>query len=269
MEEMQINIDVPKIKATAIKGINRAAIFMGLGINAASDERLKEYLLTNESNLQLLPDKVDDNTLSGWKREFSTWIVAAGFREMIERFCVFLDRIQQASSLIQGKYNRAEVKKFEHFGLRKKVGTLSKDFNIACRYPKELCTIYDARNCLVHRMGHVSTLDLNASGKLSVEWVALSLYFRGLDGTETTVPDLIDPATRPWQVPTAGQIATRFEVKKVEFVENDWVKIKPKELQEILFFMRCCAEEFITSFQEMAKNNGVAFSEANSEHKPV
>lgn len=261
MEEMHVNISGPKIKETAIKGINRAAVFMGLGINAASDERLKEYLLTSESNLQLLPVRVDDNVLMNWKREFSIWIVACGFREMIERFCVFLDRIQQASLLIRGKYDHVEANKFEHFGLRKKVAKLSEGFGITCKYPQALCTIYDARNCLVHRMGRVSTRDLNESGKLSIKWVSPSFYFVSLDGTEAIMPDLMDPSTLPWQPPTSGKIATRFDIKKIEFVEDEWVKIRPKELQEILLFMRCCTEDYISSFQEMAKNSGVPFLE--------
>lgn len=96
MGQKHITINFDDIRDIANKGVRRAALFLGLGLNAANDPRLREYELTNISAIQLIQPDADDETLSHYKEEFSTWVVACALREMIESFGVFLDGIYEA-----------------------------------------------------------------------------------------------------------------------------------------------------------------------------
>ena len=67
-------------------------MFLGLGVNAASRADFRDYSLSQESILQMLPE-VSDEVIDDWKIHFRTWIIAGGFRELIEHLCLFLDKV--------------------------------------------------------------------------------------------------------------------------------------------------------------------------------
>jgi hypothetical protein len=45
MAEIEYNIDFGKILAVALKGVRRATVFLGLGLNAALDPEFNKYQL--------------------------------------------------------------------------------------------------------------------------------------------------------------------------------------------------------------------------------
>jgi len=51
-----ITLDLDKLLEIAQKGVIRASVFMGLGINAVIEEQFKSFHLTDITNIQMLPD---------------------------------------------------------------------------------------------------------------------------------------------------------------------------------------------------------------------
>jgi hypothetical protein len=82
-DRIEINLD--KILDVAIRGVRRAAIFMGLGVNAASDTEFTDYQLTHLTKIKIVPD-VAPEVVTHFKDEFKIWIEANGFRELVEAF---------------------------------------------------------------------------------------------------------------------------------------------------------------------------------------
>jgi hypothetical protein len=100
MAQVEYKIDFGKILEVALKGVRRATVFLGLGVNAALDSNFSKYQLTDIAQIQLLPEHVDAKTLSHFKEEFKTWVVGNGLRELVETFSVFLEQLHEACFLI-------------------------------------------------------------------------------------------------------------------------------------------------------------------------
>jgi len=68
MDQVVINFDA--LKDIALRGIRRTSVFLGLGINAARDERLKKWQLTTSSMFRVIPNDVDVETINHFKSTF-------------------------------------------------------------------------------------------------------------------------------------------------------------------------------------------------------
>jgi len=53
-----MSIKFDQIDQAAMIGIRRAAVFLGLGVNAANDPFLKNYRLTHETSVEILPNPI-------------------------------------------------------------------------------------------------------------------------------------------------------------------------------------------------------------------
>jgi hypothetical protein len=90
-------MDVNAIAEISNLGIRRATCFLGLGVNAARDTRLKDYSLSDFSFVQEIPENIPDETISRFKVDFEHWIILSALRELIETFSVFLDAVCDAT----------------------------------------------------------------------------------------------------------------------------------------------------------------------------
>jgi len=75
MTKQKIRIDLARILETANVGIRRAAVFMGLGVNLASESTFKKYELTDEVNIQIVPSGANDDLVD------ATTLALARFRQ--------------------------------------------------------------------------------------------------------------------------------------------------------------------------------------------
>ena len=145
MAEIEYNIGFGKILAVALKGVRRATVFLGLGLNAALDPEFNKYQLTKIAKIQLLPPDVDAQTITHFKDEFKTWIVGNGLRELIETFSVFLERVHEACLVIHNHLERVSPKdlseqqaSFVRQGLPRKLQFLKESFSVGPKEPTGL-----------------------------------------------------------------------------------------------------------------------------------
>ena len=252
-----VTIDFGKIHDTAIRGINRAAVFLGLGVNASDHDDLNEFHLVKDTNFRILPEVVDEETLKGWKNEFRIWIVGCGFREMIDRFCVFLDRIHTACRVIDRSNTEKIIKDFEFLGLGGKLQQLEETFAVGCPFGEQLASFYPVRNCFVHRLGRVGGQDLKRSDELTLRFMRFDSLFMPSSGGEMKIQDIFDPNSPPFVTPEDGHLGLRWTEKNLAFGNGEWVSLSPKDLTEILFFTRLCAVEVTKSALKFGKSRGV------------
>ncbi|MBN2591651.1 MAG: hypothetical protein JXA96_17430 [Sedimentisphaerales bacterium] len=182
-------IDFDKIKDVALRGIIRTSVFMGLGINAARDDHLREYQLSDLMMFRVMPESVDDQTLATFKSEFHQWIVSNGLRELVETFASFLDEIYKACVLI--KRNKTKVihedvnrslYKFEKMGVTNKLSLLRSEFSIFTDREKYISSIIKARNCITHRQGKVGPEDIRGKGTFRLVWLGMEIYAETTSG---------------------------------------------------------------------------------------
>ncbi|MCD6356839.1 MAG: hypothetical protein J7L66_06080 [Anaerolineaceae bacterium] len=254
--DKHITIDFSKIYEIARKGINRSAVFMGLGVSAA-DQELLDYHLTKDTNFSILPDKVSEGTLRGWKKEFRIWVVGCGFREMVDRLCVFLDKTHLVLRIIDKTNTDKIINDFEYLGLRKKIDYLRTSLDLSFNFSEQLASFTETRNCFVHRLGRVGKIDLKYTNPLTLRFMRFDCVFTTEDGKETKTPDLLDPVSPPFHTPEAGKLGLKWTEKKLEFKKNEWINLSPKDLTEILYFALRCASDIHNTSIGFAKSRGI------------
>lgn len=270
MREIQnIVIDFDKIKDIAFRGIRRTSVFMGLGVNAARDARLKEYQLTDLVMFRVMPDAVDDQTIAKFKTEFHWWVISNGLRELVETFATFLDQIHKACFLIKRnktEVNREEVSsslhKFEKVGIKDKLDRLRNEFSIFTNREKYLLSINNARRCITHRQGKVGREDLKGKSTFCLIWLGIEAY------AETTSGDrhsLMPPFPKNSTVLKSGAKVMVSCVDRVkEYKLGETIIFSPNDIGEICLIFNLATDDITKSALEYAKNNGIEIQDKNN-----
>ncbi len=262
-----ISIHFPELLDIALKGIRRAAVFMGLGINAVTDPAFSNYNLSEHSILQLVPPTSDPQVLANFKAEFSQWIVGAGLREVIETFAVFLDSLHHVCLTLQttaGKNQPASAlktaRKFKRDGLKDKFQTLSA-MGIESLGSLHLLSINQARHCLTHRRGIVGTDDCAGEPQLAVTWIGFELSVKTPDGQSLPLHPLPPEGL---QLDQGGEVILSLVDRTRLFPVGSTLMLPPADVAEICAFATTQAKQFVGAAQRFAISFG--FSPG---HNPV
>jgi hypothetical protein len=269
-------LDFEKLTDIGLKGVRRAAVFMGLGLNVAHDTEFKKYQLDNIPNIEtnairveLIPSNVNDQTLSHFKKEFGVWVIANGLREVIERYAAFLDSVCHACLAMacnKQKLKPADAQKFDNSfrfkGIEDKLCQLESRFGIKPKHPNYIVTINQARNCLTHRLGRVGPEDCKNGKTLEIKWIGMDLQIRLESGT---IISLNKKESENIVLPEPGSLQMKFVERHKSFPPGAFVMFQMPELAEICKFMLGSIQEVITSAIAYAKSIGVANQEKHSQ----
>ena len=267
MPQVEYNIDFGKILEVALKGVRRATVFLGFGVNAALDTNFNKYQLTDIAQIQLLPQEVDVQALSHFKDEFKTWVVGNGLRELIETFSVFLERLHEACLLIENHVKPVALNNlakqqatFGKNGLPDKITVLKKKFSVGPTHPAQLLTLNKARNCLTHRRGIVERIDCNLIDALKVNWLGADIFAQTQSGEK-------HPLKKGLVLKEDGGIMMQFLERERVFPIRSVVKFSPQDLAEICWFFIREAGTTCETAAEFAKSKNVPVSETSQRTK--
>ncbi|GAB1266741.1 hypothetical protein [Aurantivibrio infirmus] len=258
METIKLNIDIAQIKDTAFKGIRRTTIFLGLGINASSDERLVSYQLIDSVPIQLVPQNASAEALNHYKEEFGKWIVTCGIRELIEWFALFLDQIHHSCLLMMmhskeilnedfATWNRA----YHYKGIGDKLTILKNRFGFDISEIKNVSTIQDVRNCLTHRAGVVNKQDINDEDNLTLKWLGFDVYIEEPDGNRISLNLPIDQ--EGVLIKNGGEVKLAFVERTKSFKMGEVLVLEPKLLIELCNYVLISTEKIVKQTTELAK----------------
>lgn len=262
LEMKQLTIDFDRIRDIALRGIRRTSVFMGLGVNAARDDRLKEYQLTDLMMLRVMPDNVDDQTLAGFKTAFHQWIISNGLRELVETFATFLDQVHKVCLFIarsKGKVSDSERKaygrEFEKKGLENKLNSLRRGFSVFTSREKYFNSINKARNCITHRQGKVGPKDLKDQDAFRLVWLGLEVYAETPSGEKHS---LMPPFPREGIILEGGGKVKVSVIERVtEYKLGDTIAFSPNDLGEICLLFLMATDDISKSALEYVKNMGI------------
>lgn len=262
-----MEIDVKKIQDIALLGVRRAAVFMGLGINAARDSRFQEYKLAHITGIELIPTDVDDKTISHFKSEFRLWIVESGFRELLERFSLFLDSIHHHSLLLATDRKKISPEdaeklhnKFEYAGVAGKLNYLEETFGMSFQHAHYLETLAQARNCLTHRLGIIGEKDCNSDGHFMLRWRSFDLLAHAPDRDEPV--KLSFPIEEPIYFEKGGQIQLKIVDRIRRFPKGAKLAVSSKDLAEICHFVILASNDVVSAMIDYAKSIGAVRNDA-------
>ena len=257
-----IEINFDNILNIANRGIRRATVFAGFGINAARDDQFIDFDLSKLASFKFMPTDVTAEVMSDYKIEFERWIIVSALRELIESFSVFLDSIHHACLIMatnKGKYSESKALEyksaFEFKGLEKKLKKLKNRFDIFTSREDYLISINKVRNCLSHRRGVVGTIDVNKKQSLVLKWWGLSLYVLSTSGvrTELTTP----MPSGGILIKDGGGVYLGFKDKNKSYPIGHAIAIEPKDLIEICYIVKLATDDISKLTINYAKSIGV------------
>jgi len=258
----QLTIDFDKLKDIALRGIRRTYIFLALGVNAARDERLKNYHLTNFSMFRFVPDNVDTQTLRGFKSAFEQWIISNGLRELVESFASFMDGVYRICLVIgtnNGKVSSNNVdtdrKQFEKKGIEAKMKLLRNKFSISTEKEKYFGSINQARNCITHRQGKVGPEDTKGQDTFRFIWLGLDCYAETPKGQRHS---LIPPFPKEGVFLEEGaNVKVQVIERETEYRIGEVIALSPNDLGEICLLFNLATNDIAKSALEYARKMGV------------
>jgi hypothetical protein len=260
-----LHIDLDQIKEIALRGIRRATIFLGLGVNAARDKSCTNYQLPENNYLKLVPEKVSNEELTDFKENFEKWIIANGLRELIESFGVFLDRIHQACLLLatnKGQIIPQDADKFarafEKKGIEGKLNKLHTRFSVLTDKEKYFPSINQVRNCITHRRGVVGVEDLKGNDTLQLVWWAMDIIALLPDGKE--IP-LIPIPEGGIYLKDGATVSIKIKDRNREYSFDEIIELTPIDVNEICFLVFLATNEIVASTVNYARSIGIEITE--------
>ncbi len=267
MEHVDINID--HLTNIAHTGVRRAAVFMGLGLNAAHNKDFQDYELYKlplSSGSQFIPvDFVQSNAppeiIERYKKDFSVWITGCGFREMLECYALFLDHIHQYALLVFQVKNKLGTidpvkthKNFRWKGVAEKLKALEKTFDIKDQHTCRVSNFCTARNCLTHDMGVVLDTRLNDGDQFIIEWIAPQILIEGaLSGKRRPFHEVVGI-----RLEEESNVLFGHENYKASFREGERLVLSHEQLWGICYFFNACViPSFRKTFISFLKANDI------------
>ena len=235
---------------------------MGLGINAAKSNHCNDYELSHITGYTLVPPKADSDTIQHYKEEFELWIIENGFRELLERFALFLDSIHYHALILKISYEgieQAKCKKlqetFEKKGVGGKLKLLEKNFNMNFQYAHYLETLTIARNCLTHRLGVIGEKDCNSTDNFELKWKSFDIVAEEINGNNSINLSL------PFADPIYFENESTIKVISVDRIRRYKVGTKfsasSKDLAEICLLTITASEDVSNALVSYAKSLGI------------
>jgi hypothetical protein len=267
-----ITIDLDRIKEIALKGIRRATVFLGLGVNAARDNTLTKYDLP-ENQIKFILKKVTPEDISGFKQNFEKWIIWNSLRELIESFGIFLDAIHQSCLLFATNKGRVTPENanmwgpaFERKGVEEKLKTLRTRFKIATNNEKYFVTISQARNCITHRQGRIGKEDLKGSDSFRPSWRAFEIIVQTPDGAEISLKAPLPESGL--YLKEGGSVALKVLERLRDYKLGEVIEFTPVDINDICFLVYQSTGELIASILNYAKELGIENAEQSTHADP-
>lgn len=255
MTESSLTFNLDAISEPAAKGIARAYVFAGLGLNAADDARLSNFHLPGKGQIRFVPDAPSPEVTAGYKQEFSVWIIANALREATETFGIFLDRLFEACLVADDAAKRrvrshsSPIKVFEHAGVDGKLQRLFHKFGIKTGLVDEFQSLTKARNCLSHRRGVVGPEDCTDPDKtkLLLQFCTFEVFVRQPDGSELM---LTAEALNQGGVVAkdGGLVAMRLAARQVEFPLGSVLRLQSRDLTGVFVTFWTGVQNLRTAF---------------------
>lgn len=222
-----INLDVNALSRSGKKSIQRAAVFMGIGIKSVSTDDPVDYDLTNVVMLQVAEKATSKKDQKNIKTAYRQWIVSCGLRELTEGFAIFLDKIYHTCLIVEIYHHRRlsvedaqkYYKKFHFKGTEEKFEILDRQFAIKTDKAIYFTSISQVRNCITHRGSIVEKVDLNAKDRMEMKWLRLNLYVKKPDGVKVSLETPIP--SEGIYLKDGGHIMLEYEEKTLEFKQGE------------------------------------------------
>lgn len=242
------------------KGIRRADVFMGIGLNAATHDPPVSHILAPEGphHIRLVKEELTDEERAHVAAEFGKWVRTNGIRELIETFSIFLHRLYMPMFVMrQGRGLEGEKlpapDRFERMGIADQVDAFAMTVPVSDADRRMLASLNQARNCFAHRQGRVGERDIDAeTAAFCVRWSAFQLEIAEPDGNI-----VVEDAMFGRVFENGGMVQLRVVEREKAFALDDELILEKRELKEICFAVLTIGQRFLQGAISAATEAGV------------
>jgi hypothetical protein len=199
-EPLQITINLDALLGELQFSLQTAINLLAISLQATPPESMDDLRLPQEVFATSFAQSVRWSHAEALEKH-QTWAIANGLRDAIEGVSSFIESAHRVLSVwdlaskndgrvTYGEYQKAmEGTAFHRLGFPDKLTHLKSEHGIAIdeTLERQVLSVNNARNCLVHRRGIVSQRDLNTVDSMLVEWRKLHVFLRNEDGEHELV----------------------------------------------------------------------------------
>ena len=274
------NINLVALERLAVRGVTRAAVFMGLGLNAAQRDDFKEYELskvpidasTNHTPVTLVPPGANAATVCHYKSEFASWIISAGLSEVLEHYALLLTHLHYHALIVYrarqkgqhfGNFEAAQRNFVESSGLSEKINQLFQRFEISTDFDHCIRSLYKLRNAITHNFGFIAPKQAK-EGVLRVEWYAFEFFLSTNDGVPVPLRPMVGEAITPDAKITLKRLKREYRLHA-----GTRINLSREQLEEIcLFFSAGCIPAIKASFIRFLNRHQVPMIPVGAKERP-
>lgn len=264
------NIDFGKLREFGGVGIRRAAIFVGLGMNAVHREDFLDYQLNKIPSatggtrfpIEFFPSDLPPERVKEFKREFGRWIQDCCLCDLLEHHALLLDRMHLDALVAFKSLSKLTVKddaeklhnSFRHLGIPGKHKELGDRFGLVLPDSNAIDQLYEARNALTHDFGVVLPKRNDPDRTIVLTWPTFTIYGVGREsGVETPIADMMGVPTKE-----ETDINLRIGSEQRTFKVGERIEIGLDELEAILLFFKTRAVPgALNSFASFLRGQGL------------
>jgi len=188
----------------------------------------------------------------------------AVMRDAIEITNSFMEECRLVSALFKGindgklrgeDYNRIvddEQKQFHKLGLPDKFKKMRDDFGIWVELEPHVLSINRARNCLVHRNGIVSTMDIDGNDELPILLRTIEIVARSPDKSEHYVID-----SPGMSVKGGWDITSQITDKRKIFKLGERLQFSYREITDTIFSLTVFSSMMVQAIEQYGRSVGI------------
>lgn len=202
-------------------------------------------------------------TLEQVKQHGRNWLVKSLLTDCVDTGGRLLDKGRQLCALY--RLSEKELIKAEEFDAIKgsqwkdfhkkefprKFSTLENDFGLQFALKEHFLSINKARNCIVHRGGRVTQLDINDNNQLTIKWRAIKIVHKESEQGQEKV---INSRT---QVNKGELLSIKIEDTQRSFGYDSKIELSDTDLSDIASTMFFFARDFANQIEEYGKKLGI------------
>jgi len=219
-DPLNINIDLVALQATFFRRLQHQLDVTKV-LQVGCEQVTAQQVADQGEFGRFVPANGAQLTHDNAKVEAQDWLLRGFLRDAIEGTGLFLDECLQVCEVLslaaKVPPKVAELYRVFHDLSRtnhklhfpQKLVKLEREFGITTRFNANVLSLNKARTCVVHRLGVVSTLDVDETGELMITFQHAKLVAKGQETSKELVID------RP------GIVTTEDSILELHFVDNE------------------------------------------------
>lgn len=258
-QHQQITINADTLRDLGMRGVNRAAGFLGLGFIRAEAPLPTTITMSEFNRYQFLPEPLPEALAGELVKEFNAWLIGNALQELDRHFSLFVDEVWRLLDLtdahekvIPAGFKVSEISGDTNAG--RKFEKVAERLGIPEARPDRLWSISNARNCLAHAAGTVTERHANDNKqRLKLIWLASEIKL--VQGEHFVII-----GEHPIQAPDPGQeaqVVMQMVDRELTFEIGEQLRLTPVQLHELCLFYAILIDNIMASLGENFAAKGI------------